>query len=311
MGKKKILISAPYILPVIDQYQALFDENNSEFTKANVEERLEEADLLPIIAEYDGVVAGDDRFTRKVLEAASKLTVLVKWGTGIDSFDTEAADECGIKVCRTVNAFTEPVSDTVLGYILCFARNLEKMDRQMKAGVWDKIPGRALNESTIGVIGVGATGSGVLRRARAFGATLLGTDVRDVHPAHREALDVSLVALEELLERSDFVSVNCDLNSTSHHLMSKEQFKRMKSSAYMINTARGPIVDENALIAALQEKEIAGAGMDVFEDEPLPKDSPLLKMDNVMTAPHNCNSSPKAWNRVHDSSLSQLFAALK
>ena len=311
MGKRKILVSAPYILPVIEQYQTLFDENDAEFVKAVVEERLEEEDLLPIIAEFNGVVAGDDQFTRKVLEAASNLTVLVKWGTGIDSFDTEAAEECGIKICRTVDAFTEPVSDTVLGYILCFARNLEKMDRLMKAGVWDKIPGRGLNESTIGVIGVGATGSGVLRRARAFGATLLGTDIRDVHPAHVKALDVSLVKLEELLERSDFVSVNCDLNSTSHHLMSKEQFKRMKSSAYLINTARGPIVDEKALVAALQEKEIAGAGMDVFEDEPLAKDSPLLKMDNVMIAPHNSNSSPKAWNRVHDNSLRQLFEALK
>ena len=311
MGKRKILVSAPYILPVIEQYQTLFDENDAEFVKAVVEERLEEEDLLPIIAEFNGVVAGDDQFTRKVLEAASNLTVLVKWGTGIDSFDTEAAEECGIKICRTVDAFTEPVSDTVLGYILCFARNLEKMDRLMKAGVWDKIPGRGWNESTIGVIGVGATGSGVLRRARAFGATLLGTDIRDVHPAHVKALDVSLVKLEELLERSDFVSVNCDLNSTSHHLMSKEQFKRMKSSAYLINTARGPIVDEKALVAALQEKEIAGAGMDVFEDEPLAKDSPLLKMDNVMIAPHNSNSSPKAWNRVHDNSLRQLFEALK
>ena len=310
MDKRKVLISAPYLLPVIEQYQALFDENNAEFTKADVEERLEEADLLPIIAAYDGVVAGDDRFTRKVLEAASKLKVLVKWGTGIDSFDSEAAEEFGIKVCRTVNAFTEPVSDTVLGYILCFARNLEKMDRQMKAGVWDKIPGRALNESTIGVIGVGATGSGVLRRARAFGANLLGNDIRDVHPAHVKALDVTLVSLEELLEQSDFVSVNCDLNPTSYHLMTKEQFKRMKDTAYLINTARGPIVDEKALIAALQAKEIAGAGMDVFENEPLPKDSPLLKMDNVMIAPHNSNSSPKAWNLVHNSSLSQLFATL-
>jgi len=311
MGKRKILVSAPYILPVIEQYQTLFDENDAEFVKAVVEERLEEEDLLPIIAEFNGVVAGDDQFTRKVLEAASNLTVLVKWGTGIDSFDIEAAEECGIKICRTVDAFTEPVSDTVLGYILCFARNLEKMDRQMKAGVWDKVLGRALNESTIGVIGVGATGSGVLRRARTFGATLLGTDIRDVHPAHVKALDVSLVKLEELLERSDFVSVNCDLNSTSHHLMSKEQFKRMKSSAYLINTARGPIVDEKALVTALQVKEIAGAGMDVFEDEPVPNDSPLLKMDNVMIAPHNSNSSPKAWNRVHDSSLRQLFEALK
>lgn len=310
MSKYKILISAPYMLPVIAQYKDLFEKNNAEYVIADVNERLEEKDLLPIIAEFDGVIAGDDRFTRKVFEAATKLKVLVKWGTGIDSFDQKAAAENNVKICRTLDAFTEPVGDSVLGYILCFSRNLVAMDRHMKAGVWEKIPGRALNESTVGVIGVGATGSAVLRRARAFGATLLGNDVRDVHPAHIKALDVSMVSLEELLERSDFVSVNSDLNPTSHHLMSKDQFKRMKNTAFMINAARGPVVDEKALVLALQEKQIAGAGMDVFEDEPLPGDSPLLQMDNVMMAPHNSNSSPKAWNRVHDSSLSQLFAAL-
>jgi phosphoglycerate dehydrogenase-like enzyme len=298
------------MLPVIAQYKDLFEKNNAEYVIADVNERLEEKDLLPIIAEFDGVIAGDDRFTRKVFEAATKLKVLVKWGTGIDSFDQKAAAENNVKICRTLDAFTEPVGDSVLGYILCFSRNLVAMDRHMKAGVWEKIPGRALNESTVGVIGVGATGSAVLRRARAFGATLLGNDVRDVHPAHIKALDVSMVSLEELLERSDFVSVNSDLNPTSHHLMSKDQFKRMKNTAFMINAARGPVVDEKALVLALQEKQIAGAGMDVFEDEPLPGDSPLLQMDNVMMAPHNSNSSPKAWNRVHDSSLSQLFAAL-
>ncbi|ARJ66533.1 hypothetical protein WV31_13070 [Magnetospirillum sp. ME-1] len=310
MAKWKILISAPYMLPVIDSFAGTFAAHDAEYVKAEVLERLEEADLLKVIADFDGIICGDDRFTAKVMDAAPRLKVITKWGTGIDSIDSEAAAQRGIKVCRTPDAFTEPVADTVLGYILCFARNLVSMDRAMKAGVWKKIPGQALNESTIGVIGVGATGSGVLRRAQPFGARLLGTDIREIHPGHVKALGVEMVSLDTLLAESDFVSVNCDLNSTSHHLMSTAQFRRMKNSAVMINAARGPIVDEKALVAALQSGEIAGAAMDVFEDEPLPENSPLLAMDNVLIAPHNSNSSPKAWGRIHENSLKELFLGL-
>lgn len=311
MRKWKILVTAPYMLPVIDSYRDWFEKHNAEFILADVEERFEEDDLIPIIAEFDGVIAGDDRFTRKVFEAAENLKVLAKWGTGIDSFDAEAAAEHGVTICRTLDAFTEPVADSVLAYMLNFARNLTAMDRQMKSGIWNKIPGRALNESVIGVIGVGATGSGVLRRARSFGARLLGTDIRDVHPGHIKALGVEMVSLDELLRESDFVSVNADLNETSFHLMNAVRFKTMKSSAYMINCARGPLVDEKALVDALRSREIAGAAMDVFEDEPLPADSPLRTMDNVFLAPHNSNSSPCAWERIHVSTLSQLFEALQ
>lgn len=306
----KVLVTAPYMLPIVDQFADFFAEHDIEYTKADVDERMEESDLLPLIADYDGVICGDDRFTPKVMDAAPKLKVISKWGTGIDSIDKDAADERNIAVCRTLDAFTEPVGDSTLGYILAFARRLPWMDQQMKAGIWDKIPGRALNESTIGVVGVGATGSGTLRRARAFGAELLGNDIRDVHPAQIKALDVEMVALDDLLERSDFVCIHCDLNETSRHLMSTAQFEKMKPTAVMTNLGRGPVVDEKALVKALQDGQIAGAALDVYEDEPLPSDSPLRGMDNVMLAPHNSNSSPKAWNRIHESTLKHLVDEL-
>lgn len=307
----KVLVTAPYMLPVLDRFGDFFADNDIAVVAADVEERLEEEALLPLVGDIDGMVCGDDRITARVMGAAPNLKVIAKWGTGIDSIDSEAAAARGIRVCRTLDAFTEPVTDSVMGYVLCFARRLPWMDRQMKEGIWDKIPGRALNESTIGVVGVGATGSGVLRRARAFGAQLLGNDIRDIHPGHIRALDVEMVSLPELLERSNFVSLHCDLNPTSHHLMSEREFKMMNSSAVLLNLARGPVVDEKALIAALEAGEIAGAALDVFETEPLPADNPLRAMDNVMIAPHNSNSSPKAWERVHVSTLTQLLAGLQ
>lgn len=310
MAKWRVLITAPYMLPIIDNYADVFAENDAEYVKADVEERLEESDLLELVGEYHGVIAGDDRFTRRVFEAASNLKVLSKWGTGIDSYDQEAAADHGVSITRTIDAFTEPVSDTVLGHILNFARNLAAMDKHMKAGVWEKIPGRALNESTIGVIGVGATGSAVLRKAKPFDARLLGTDPADLQPGHIKTLGVEMVSLDELLAESDFVSLQCDLNETSHHLMNKDAFKKMKNTAYLINCARGPVVDEKALVKALQAGEIAGAGLDVFEFEPLPADSPLRDMDNVVMAPHNSNSSPKAWENVHKRTLDAMFSVL-
>lgn len=306
----RVLITAPYMLPIVERFTGFFAQHEITPIKADVRERMEEADLLPIIGDIDGVVSGDDRFTAKVFAAAPRLRVISKWGTGIDSIDAEAAARHGVRVCRTLDAFTQPVGDTQLGYILAFARRQPWMDRMMKAGVWDKIPGRALNESTIGVIGVGATGKATLRRAKPFGARLLGHDIRPVDPAFVAEVGLDLVSLETLLQASDYVSVCCDLNPTSHHILSTKQFGLMKDTAVVINAARGPLIDEKALVAALQASKIGGAALDVFEHEPLPADSPLRRMDNVMLAPHNANSSPKAWERVHENTLRQLVDGL-
>jgi D-3-phosphoglycerate dehydrogenase len=275
-----------------------------------VKERLEEAELLEQIGEIDGVVCGDDRFTRRVLAAATKLKVISKWGTGIDSIDQDACRELGIALCNTPNAFSEPVADSVFAYMLCFARRTPWMSEAMKAGVWEKIPGFALREATLGVIGVGNVGKAVIRRANGFGMRILGNDRVTVEAAYLSQAGISMVSLDQLLAESDFVSVNCDLNPTSFHLLSTAQFARMKNNAVVINTARGPILDEKALVEALAQKQIAGAGLDVFEDEPLPEDSPLRTMTNVLLAPHNANSSPEAWENVHRTTLNNLFQKL-
>jgi len=307
----KVLVTAPYILPVLDDFADFFTDNGIEVIAADVNERMEEEDLLPLIGDIDGVICGDDRFTDKVMDAAPKLKVLAKWGTGIDSLNKEGADIRGITICRTLDAFSEPVADSAMGYILSFARRLPWMDAQMKQGVWGKIPCRALNETTIGVVGVGNCGSAVLHRAGSFGSELLGTDIRDIGPDRVEALAVDMVSLDELLKRSDYVSLHCDLNPTSRHLIGRDALKAMKKNAVLLNLARGPVIDEKALIKGLRAGEIAGAALDVFELEPLHASSPLRDMDNVMLAPHNCNSSPRAWEAVHWSTVNQLLAALK
>jgi D-3-phosphoglycerate dehydrogenase len=297
--------------PEIDRFRGIFGDENIQLHVPKVEERLSETELLPIVADVHGVICGDDRFTRKVLQTAKKLRVISKWGTGIDSIDREAAHELGIRVCNTPNAFTIPVADSVMAAILCFARRTIFMDRAMHAGKWIKIPGVSMGECTLGIIGVGNIGKAVARRAIAFGMTILGNDPKPMPAEFLTETGIKMVGKEELLAKSDFVSLNCDLNASSIHLMSDKQFSLMRPTAVFINTARGPIVDEPALVRALKAKRIAGAAMDVFETEPLPNDSPLLKMDNVLLSAHNTNSSPAAWEHVHQNSIRNLLAGLK
>ena len=307
----RILVSAPYFIPVYDRFQAQFENVGLEVEIADVVERLSEAELLQYVGEIDGVISGDDRFSEVVLEAFSpRLKVISKWGTGIDSIDQVAAKRLGIQVLNTPDAFTDSVADSVMAYILAFARQVPWMDARMKAGAWDKIPSVALHECTLGVVGVGRIGKAVVKRANAFGMTMLGTDIIEISADFLKAYGMEMLPLNDLLERSDYVSLNCDLNPTSKHLINGEALAKMKISAVLINTARGPVVDEGALIEALQAGEIASAGLDVYEDEPLPTNSPLRSMDNVLLGSHNANSSPLAWERVHKNTLKNLFVGL-
>jgi len=299
------------MIPFIDHFRPVFDRYDLELIVPDVRERMEEDDLLKYAGQFDGTVCGDDRYTPRVIEAcAPRLKVISKWGTGVDSIDAEACSRYGIKIGRTLNAFTTPVADTVLGYLLAFSRRQPWMDRAMKSGEWEKIPGKTLSESTLGVIGVGNIGKAVTRRARAFGMQVLGNDILEVDHVFISETGIQMTDLPTLLSRSDFVSINCDLNPTSQHLVNADTLALMKPSAVLINTARGPIVNEKALIEALQAKRLAGAALDVFEMEPLPSDSPLVKMDNVLLAPHNANSSPAAWERVHWNTIKNLLDGL-
>jgi D-3-phosphoglycerate dehydrogenase len=306
-----VLMTAPYMIPFVDRFKPVFDKYGIDLIVPNVQERMEEEDLLKYAGQFDGTICGDDRYTPRVIEACvPRLKIISKWGTGVDSISAEACSQFGVRLGRTLNAFTTPVSDTVLGYLLAFARRQPWMDAAMKRGEWQKIPGKTLSECTLGIIGIGNIGKAVTRRAKAFGMKVFGADIVEVDHVFVSETGIQMTTLDSLLSESDFVSVNCDLNPTSLHLINAKTLAKMKASAVLINTARGPIVDEKALVAALQSGQIGGAALDVFEHEPLPKDSPLLKMNNVMLAPHNSNSSPAAWERVHWNTIKNLLDGL-
>ena len=306
-----VLISAPYMLPFMHRFTPILESFGLTVVIPPVDERLEAEDILRYAGKFEGTICGDDRYTAAVIEACSpQLKVLSKWGTGIDSLDQEAAERFGVKIYRTPNAFTVPVSESVMGSMLCFARNLPWMDKAMKAGEWKKIPGHTLSESVLGVIGVGNIGQAVIRRARPFGMKILGNDIVPIEPDFIIEQGVEMTSLEDLLSRADYISLNTSLTPSSYHLINAETLRHVKKNAVLINTARGPVVHEEALITALQEGRLRGAALDVFEEEPLPKDSPLMEMDNVMLSPHNTNSSPFFWERIHWNSIRNLLLGL-
>jgi D-3-phosphoglycerate dehydrogenase len=309
---KTVLVSAPYILPQLERFRPVLESFSLTLIVPEVHERLSEDQILAYAGEFDGAICGDDRFSRRVIEACTpRLQVISKWGTGIDSIDQIAASDLGVMVANTPNAFTVPVSESVIGYMLAFARQLPWLDDAMKAGQWEKLIGKTLSESTLGVIGVGNVGKAVLRRARGFGIKLLGHDIVEIAPDFLLENGVEMTTLEDLLTRADFISLNCTLNPTSRHLINAERLALCKPDAVLINTARGPIVHEAALIEAIHAGRLRGAALDVFEEEPLPKGSPLLSMDQVLLAPHNSNSSPRFWERVHWNTIKNLLIGLE
>lgn len=306
----RVLVTAPYFIPVVDDYREIFHRHGAEIIVHPVEERMSEPDLMAAIGDIDGVICGDDPFTERVLRQAPRLKVISKWGTGIDSIDQQACKKYGVRVCNTPNAFSHPVADSVMAYALCFARKTPWLDQDIKAGTWFKTPGFALNEITFGIIGVGNCGKQVARRLHAFGSRILGSDIKPIDSRICQETGLVSTTLHELLAESDIISLNCDLNPTSAHIINDDSLALVKSSAFLINTARGGLVDGDALCRSLASGGLAGAGLDVFEVEPLPFDSPLRQMRQVLLAPHNANSSPRAWTRVHSSTIDNLFAVL-
>lgn len=307
----KVLVSAPYLQKEFDAYADRFAREGLVAVLPPVRERLDEESLLAMVEDIDGIICGDDQLTSRVLERAGRLRVIVKWGTGIDSIDQDAAARLGIPIRNTPNAFTAPVSDSVLAFMLAFARNIVGSDRSMKANGWEKLPAASLTERTVGIIGIGNIGRAVARKLVAFGARVLGTDVASIPDEVCRELRIEMVGLARLLEEADYVSVNCTLNATSRHLLARREFEAMRPNAVVINTARGPIINEDDLVWALQHGVIAGAAVDVFEHEPLAESSPLRRMPNVLLSAHATNASPQCWRAVHEHSIDMLCQELR
>lgn len=309
----RVLISSYHMQQALPQYEKLLVENNVEVLfSPNNSQYLIESEMLAIVDDtIDGIICSDDHITRRVMEKAKKLKVISKWGTGIDSIDQIAAKEFGIRICNSPGAFSHSVSDMVICYILCFARQPYQTDQSVRQEKWTKFSGRSLESLTLGIIGVGNIGQTLALKAKALGMRVLGNDIKKIEEQFIQKMGIRMVDLTTLLQNSDVVSVNCDYNSTSHHLLGQRELALMKPTAILINTARGPVIHQEELIKVLQSNSIAGAALDVFEEEPLPHPSELRQLDNVLLAPHNSYNTRESSEFVHKNTLTNLINCLK
>jgi D-3-phosphoglycerate dehydrogenase len=260
-----------------------------------------EDEIIARTRDADAIVTVFAPMTRRVMSAVEGLKIIVRTGVGYDVIDVPAATELGVIVVNIPDIWIREVANHALALLLAWNRKIITLDKQVHEGVWSGgVPGErtgALHGETVGIVGLGNIGSAFARRIAGFEMKVIAHDPY-VDDTHFAALGVERVSLETLAERSDYVSVHTLLNDETRHLIGESFFKRMKPTAILINTSRGPVVDEQALARALREKRLAGAALDVWEQEPIARDNPLLKMDNVIATPHAAYFSTAAVAQV-------------
>jgi D-3-phosphoglycerate dehydrogenase len=246
--------------------------------------------MKEIIAEADYAISGQVGVSADVLRAAKKLKLLHKWGVGVDNIDVAAAKELGIKVARTTGSNAVPVAEFTLGLMLSALRYIGYGHAELKKGHWatGHLPGETfmLSGKTVGIVGFGAIGKNVARLLKGFGCTILYSKRQPLSASEEAALGVKHATMAELLAQSDVVSLHCPLTPETTNLIDKAALAAMKKTAVLINVARGGVVNEADLVVALRAKDIAGAAMDVYSIEPLPPESELLTLDNIVVTPH-------------------------
>ena len=308
----------PRVLITSHTFRTLEGNHEARLTRAGCELVISpyprpatEAELLPLVCDVDAALVGTDAFTRRVLEAAPRLKIVSRFGVGYDAIDVPAATELGIWVTTTPGTNEHSVADATLALILMLARQLVPAIEHTRAGHWDRRPtGLELRGLTLGLVGFGRIGRQVALRARAFGLTVLVHDVAPDEAAARE-LGCRYVALDELLRAADFVSLHAPATPQTHHLINTRTLALMKPSAYLINTARGELVDETALVEALTSGRLAGAALDVFKQEPPDPHNPLLALPNVLPLPHMAGVTAQAGQQMATLAADNVLAVLR
>jgi gluconate 2-dehydrogenase len=271
--------------------------------------------LIEALKDADGAIGTGVKMNAETLDGATRLKVLSTVSVGYDAFDLDYLNRRGILLTNTPDVLTESTADTAFSLLLLTARRLAELAAYVKAGNWTKKIaedrfGVDVHHKTLGIIGLGRIGTSIARRAAlGFEMNVLYVDQGANALAERE-YRAKRVDLDELLKSSDFVLVQAPLTPETRNLMSTAQFKAMKPTAFLINASRGPIVDEPALIEVLKDGTIAGAGLDVYWEEPLPAESPLLKLDNVVTLPHIGSATHETRQAMNKNAAENLISAL-
>lgn len=306
----KILVTCPPMLGLIDEFIPLAREKGFELVPAKVTQTLSQDELVALLPQYDGWIIGDDPATRRVFEAgkAGRLKAAVKWGIGVDNVDFAACKDLGIPIINTPQMFGAEVADVALAYVIGLARQLFFIDRGVREGGWPKPAGMSLGGKKVGLVGFGDIGRALAKRLLACEMEVVAYDPGVEGDGGLPG--VQRAAWPARVEEADFLVFTCSLNERNRHMLDAEVLARCRAGVQVVNVARGPLIDEPALVAALQSGHVRAAALDVFEDEPLPHDSPLRPMAQCVFGSHNGSNTRDAVRRASKEAMSRLFGFL-
>jgi D-3-phosphoglycerate dehydrogenase len=303
----KVLITCPPMLGMQEQFVHKFEEKGIEVYCPDVVQTMSVEELVELVPNYDGWIIGDDPATREVFEAGvnGNLKAAVKWGIGVDNVDFAACKEFGIPITNTPNMFGPEVADIAVGYVIGLARETYLIDRDIRDGKWPKNRGISLGGKTVGLIGFGDIGSNTAKRLVASDMQIIAYD-----PGFTESDKISNIEFAEWpnkVNECDFLVFTCSLNDSNRHMLNEEVLSSCKPGVRVINVARGPLIKEKALIEALKSGQVHSAALDVFEDEPLPANSPLRDMPLCIFGSHNGSNTSDAVAKTNDKAIAELF----
>lgn len=308
MADHRVLVTCRHVWAHEDRVRAHLADHgvDADFPRFNGQQ-LEADDLIPVLKDYDGILAGDDDLSRQVLESAAlRLKVISKWGIGVDAIDASAAAELGIKVFNTPGVFGDELADYAMGYIHMIARRQHEVSARVKSGEWHQVRGVSLAGKTLGIVGLGSSGRALALRGAASGMRIVGCDVAAVG----DVRDCEVVDIEAVFAEADVISLHVPATPETSHLIDVDAIRRMKQGVWIVNTSRGALIDEPALVEALESGAVGAAALDVFDEEPVARDNPLLGFDNVVAGSHNGSNTVEAVERTTRMAVDNLITGL-
>ncbi|MSR58317.1 MAG: 3-phosphoglycerate dehydrogenase [Planctomycetaceae bacterium] len=280
----KVVITAK--INTVGPHNQIFKDNGFEelHTPATCDPFVEDQ-LIALAKDCEATLAGSEAYTPRVIQSLPKLRAIVRAGVGFDAVNLSACDKASIPVCTTPGVNHHAVAEHAIALLMAIARGFPELDRKVRQNRWDRKPYPRVMGKTIGLIGLGRIGQATAWRAAGLGMKVIAFEPYPVRDFIQQ-FNIELVDLDSLVARSDFISLHCPMLQENHHLINRERIAKMKRGVMIVNTARGPLIDETALYEGLTSGQVAAAGLDVFENEPLPLSSPLLKLDNLLLAGH-------------------------
>lgn len=306
---KKVVIT-DYEYPDIDKERSIIEAAGMTLEGYHVTKA---EDILKVAGDADAIINQYAELNKDVIAQLKNCKVLIKYGIGINNMDTEAAAEHGIYVCNIPDYGIDEVSNHAIAFMMSLSRKLRQADRALRDGDWgysSMIPCYRMAGQTLGIVGYGRIGSMVAKKMQNFGVRIIVFDpLKEYDQSYQDT--VSFVSFETLCKESDYITIHCPLEDKTHHLFDEKAFVLMKETAFIVNTARGAVIKEEALIAALSQNQIAGAALDVFEHEPLVSDHPFLQMDNVLLSGHAAFYSQKSMELLQEKAALEAVNVLQ